>query len=182
MWMCSCGALLPMSAMFRRGRLIQPTQDVGRRCDFLDQLGAIGPCQVDDLLDALAARHQQEPGKAPVVQQQHPAEREVADLGSRADQTLKQHEHGSGMAPVAVSRYPSGENPAVIPRGWTTARRGRWHEAHDPPAHARSVACARGPVRQERRLQRLLVHVLADRQRLSQEAARARTRRRFERS
>jgi GNAT superfamily N-acetyltransferase len=34
------------------------------------------------------------------------------------------------------------------------------------------VACARGSVRRERRLQRLLVHVRADRQRLSQAAAR----------
>jgi hypothetical protein len=41
------------------------------------------------------------------------------------------------------------------------------------PAHARSVAGARGPVRQQRCLPRLLVHVLADRQRLSPETARA---------
>ena len=43
----------------------------------------------------------------------------------------------------------------------------------DPAADAGSVAGTRGPVRPERGLQRLLVHVLADRQRLSHEIARA---------
>src|SRR5215472_1227207 len=48
---------------------------------------------------------------------------------------------------------------------------GRWHEAHDPSAHARSVARLRGPLRQERGLLWLLVHVWADRERLSSAAA-----------
>src|SRR5260370_27899839 len=42
-----------------------------------------------------------------------------------------------------------------------------WQEAHHPPAHARFVAGAGGAVRRARRLQRLLVYVLADRRGLS---------------
>src|SRR5579859_6633731 len=44
--------------------------------------------------------------------------------------------------------------------------------AHRPPADAGAVAGARGPVRPRRRLQWLLVHVLADGVRLRQAAAR----------
>ncbi len=57
----------------------------------------------------------------------------------------------------------------------------RRHEAHDPPAHAGPVAGARRSVRRERRLQRLLVHVLAHRRGLPERAG-SRTRRRFAKS
>src|SRR5205823_1260762 len=46
------------------------------------------------------------------------------------------------------------------------------HEAHGPFTHSRSVACARGSVWRKRCRRRLLVHVLADWQSLSQETAR----------
>src|SRR5690606_6716693 len=49
---------------------------------------------------------------------------------------------------------------------------GGWHGTDDPAADARVVAGARGSVRGERCVQRLLVHVLEDRQRLSPAAAR----------
>jgi GNAT superfamily N-acetyltransferase len=55
------------------------------------------------------------------------------------------------------------------------ARRGkeeRWHQVYNPPAHARSVACARGLVWQVRCQQWLLVHVLEARRRLPGGASR----------
>src|SRR4030067_1006856 len=54
----------------------------------------------------------------------------------------------------------------------STGAERRRDEAQDPPAHARSVACARRAVREKRRLQWLLVYVLEDRERLLQKAAR----------
>src|SRR5260221_6519101 len=45
-------------------------------------------------------------------------------------------------------------------------------EAQNSSSHTYSLACARGPIRRKRCLQRLLVHVLANRQRVSQKAAR----------
>src|SRR6266404_905146 len=45
-------------------------------------------------------------------------------------------------------------------------------EAQNSSSHTYSLACARGPIRRKGCLQRLLVHVLANRQRVSQEAAR----------
>ena len=45
-------------------------------------------------------------------------------------------------------------------------------EAEDSASHTQPVACARGPIRRKRCLQRLLVHVSAKRQEIWQEAAR----------
>src|ERR1700730_7790828 len=48
--------------------------------------------------------------------------------------------------------------------------RKKWYEAYDPAGHARSVACARRSVWGVGGQQRLFVHVLAGRRRLSREA------------
>src|SRR6266508_1111775 len=46
----------------------------------------------------------------------------------------------------------------------------RENETHDSPAHSRPLACLRGPVRRQRHMQSVLVHVLEDRRRLPKEA------------
>src|SRR6516162_3009468 len=69
-------------------------------------------------------------------------------------------------------------NP-ISDRKAVRARRGneeRWHQVYNPPAHTRSVACARGSVWQVRCQQWLLVHVLEARRRLSGGAARGKQR------
>jgi hypothetical protein len=54
-------------------------------------------------------------------------------------------------------------------------------EAQNSPPHTESLTCAQGPIRRKRCLQRLLVHVLANRQRIARSRARP-TRWRFTKS
>lgn len=58
-------------------------------------------------------------------------------------------------------------------RGWYAGPdENACREVHDPPSHARPLACIRRSSRKERRVQRLLVHVLADRPTVPQKASR----------
>jgi hypothetical protein len=71
-----------------------PLHRLGGRRDLLHQLGAIGCLELEDLLDPVAARHQQDPRQPVIVQQQHRRQRQLAERGGGGDEARMQVEHG----------------------------------------------------------------------------------------
>ena len=80
-----------------------------RAGDFLDQQRALGRRQIMDLPQIGVPRHQDQPGKAPVIHQQQAAERPVAErnaVGGKARMEGEAIRHGASLASASAALQP----------------------------------------------------------------------------